>query len=61
MSRKADCLLRYNAQYFVGRYQWVCCHHVWGEKVETVGSSKLLYLCAKLLDVMYYCENLRHK
>jgi hypothetical protein len=31
------------------------------EKVEMVGSSKLLYLCAKLLDVTYYCENLKHK
>jgi len=33
----------------------------WVEKVETVGSSKLLYLCAKLLDVTYHCENLKHK
>jgi hypothetical protein len=31
------------------------------EKVETMGFSKLLYLCIKLLDVTYHCENLRHK
>ena len=29
------------------------------ERVETVGSSKLLYLCAKLLDVTYHCESLK--
>ena len=33
----------------------------WVEKVEIVGSFKLLYLCAKLLDVTYHCENLKHK
>jgi len=31
----------------------------WVEKVETVGSFKLLYLCAKLLDVTYHYENLK--